>query len=128
MVDLGSGTVSFAEAWVALQGGPRSPTLLDPSRRMLDQGRMAFCMRGREPALVQGLLGQADLPEADVVPFRALPRPGVRPAPYRSGAGMNSASSPGGRRNRPCIQSPARQASFAASIRSFEEATKFHQM
>ena len=46
----------------------------------------------------------------------------------QAGAGMNSASSPGGRRKRPCSQSPARQASFAASIRSFDEATKFHQM
>ena len=44
------------------------------------------------------------------------------------GSGMNSSSSPGGSRKRPCSQSPARQASFAASIRSRDEATKFHQM
>lgn len=47
---------------------------------------------------------------------------------YRSGSGMNSSSSPGGSWKRPCAQSPCRQASFAASIRSFDEATKFHQM
>ncbi len=50
------------------------------------------------------------------------------PPPHRSGKGMNSASSPGGKLKRPCAQSPSRQASFAASIRSFEEATKFHQI
>ena len=44
------------------------------------------------------------------------------------GSGMNSASSPGGKRKRPCAQSPARQASLAASIRSRDEATKFHHM
>jgi len=39
-------------------------------------------------------------------------------AGYRSGSGMNSASSPGGRWKRPCAQSPWRQAAFAASMRS----------
>ena len=47
---------------------------------------------------------------------------------YRSGAGMNSPSSPDGSWNRPCAQSPARHASRAASIRSFDDATKFHQI
>ena len=47
---------------------------------------------------------------------------------YFGGKGMNSASSPGGNWKRPCFQSSPRQASFAASIRSFEEATKFHQI
>ena len=44
------------------------------------------------------------------------------------GSGMNSASSPGGSWKRPCAQSPARQACLAASMRSRDEATKFHQM
>src|SRR5690606_34480122 len=46
----------------------------------------------------------------------------------RSGSGMNSASSPGGSWNRPCSQSPLRQASLAASIFSCDDATKFHEI
>ena len=47
---------------------------------------------------------------------------------YQSGAGTNAPSSPGGSWNRPCCQSPARHASLAASMRFFDDATKFHQM
>lgn len=43
--------------------------------------------------------------------------------PHRSGNGMNSCSSPGTMAKRRACQS-----ALAASIRSLEEATKFHQM
>ncbi|SEI63850.1 demethylmenaquinone methyltransferase / 2-methoxy-6-polyprenyl-1,4-benzoquinol methylase [Cribrihabitans marinus] len=67
VVDVGAGTASFAEAWVAIHGPPRQTTLLEPSRAMLERGRAALQGRGVEPWLVQALLGDADLAPFDVV-------------------------------------------------------------
>src|SRR5688572_26552154 len=69
----------------------------------------------------------------DVAALRGSDFPGNRHITHdrlvhQSGAGMNSALSSGGSWKRPCSQSPCRQASLAASIFSFEEATKFHQI
>ncbi len=52
----------------------------------------------------------------------------IQLACHFSGAGMNSPSSPGGRRKGPFSQSAARQAFLASSSRSREDETKFHQM
>ena len=67
VVDVGAGTASFAEAWVAINGPPRALTLLEPSRPMLERGQTALRARGVEPKLVQALLGEADLEPADEV-------------------------------------------------------------
>lgn len=67
LVDVGAGTASFAEAWVAINGPPRQTTLLEPSHAMLERGRAALRERGVEPRAVQGLLGEADLRPSDVV-------------------------------------------------------------
>ncbi len=103
-------------------------------------GRAVARLTGLEPA-TPGVTGRYSnqLSYNRTSAARARPNVGVYYAPptaassgrggfYRSGAGMNSASSPGGRRKRPCAQSPARHASRAASIRSLLEATKFHQI
>ncbi len=47
---------------------------------------------------------------------------------HLSGTGMNSSVSPVGSEKRPCSQSPAAHAALAASIFSWLEATKFHQI
>lgn len=67
VVDVGAGTASFAEAWVAIHGPPRATTLLEPSRAMLERGQVALQRRGIEPHLVQSFLGDADLEPCDVV-------------------------------------------------------------
>lgn len=66
VVDIGAGTASFSEAWVASRGRPRGLTLLDPSRVMLDRGRAVLRQRGIEPSLVQGRLGEVDFEPADI--------------------------------------------------------------
>ncbi|MXQ08487.1 methyltransferase domain-containing protein [Alphaproteobacteria bacterium GH1-50] len=58
VVDMGSGTASFAEAWIAVNGVPRSLTLVDPSRAMLDRGRAALSRRGVAPETVAAKLGE----------------------------------------------------------------------
>lgn len=66
VIDIGAGTASFSEAWVASRGRPGSLTLLDPSREMLARGLIALRGRGIEPRLLHGLLGKIDLKQADV--------------------------------------------------------------
>lgn len=58
VIDVGSGTGAFAEAWVAIHGPPRELTLLEPSAAMLERGKAALNRRGVEPRTVQALLGQ----------------------------------------------------------------------
>lgn len=67
VVDVGSGTGAFAEAWVAIHGAPREMTLLEPSAAMLERGHAALLRRGVSALRVQALLGEAELPPADVV-------------------------------------------------------------
>lgn len=67
VIDVGAGTASFAEAWVAINGLPSQMTLLDPSRAMLDRGRASLEKWRVEPQLVQELLGETDLKPFDVV-------------------------------------------------------------
>ncbi|MDW3223953.1 MAG: methyltransferase domain-containing protein [Paracoccaceae bacterium] len=67
VIDVGAGTASFAEAWVAVNGAPGHMTLLDPSRAMLDRGRASLERRSVEPRLVQELLGETELEPFDVV-------------------------------------------------------------
>ena len=67
VVDVGAGTASFAEAWVALNGPPREMILLEPSQAMLGLGREALRGRGVEPRMERSLLGEADLGPSDVV-------------------------------------------------------------
>lgn len=45
VIDIGSGTGAFAEAWVAVNGAPGKMTLLDPSRSMLDRATEALSAR-----------------------------------------------------------------------------------
>lgn len=67
IIDVGSGTASFAEAWVAINGPPRELTLLEPSKGMLERGQVALRARGVEPKLVQAVLGERDLEPFDEV-------------------------------------------------------------
>ncbi|NOD65665.1 methyltransferase domain-containing protein [Ruegeria sp. HKCCD6109] len=66
VVDVGAGTASFAEAWVAIHGPPKDLTLLEPSSVMLQQGQGALRARGVEPSIAQGVLGSVNLKPADV--------------------------------------------------------------
>lgn len=67
VVDVGAGTASFAEAWVAINGAPDKMTLLDPSAAMLERGKAALGRRGVTPHANQGLLGEVQIPQVDVV-------------------------------------------------------------
>jgi demethylmenaquinone methyltransferase/2-methoxy-6-polyprenyl-1,4-benzoquinol methylase len=67
VIDVGSGTASFAEAWVAVYGPLVEMTLLEPSGAMLERGQRSLNARGIEPILVQALLGEVDLKPADQV-------------------------------------------------------------
>lgn len=67
VIDVGSGTGSFAEAWVALNGPPRELILLEPSPAMLERGQAALRRRGVDPTPVQSLLGETELDRSDVV-------------------------------------------------------------
>ncbi|WP_237212393.1 class I SAM-dependent methyltransferase [Ruegeria lacuscaerulensis] len=66
VIDIGAGTGSFAEAWVAIYGSPRKLTLLDPSAAMLERGQSALRAREVEPHLVPAMLGDTTLEPADV--------------------------------------------------------------
>ncbi|WP_253276945.1 class I SAM-dependent methyltransferase [Ruegeria sp. 6PALISEP08] len=66
VVDIGAGTASFAEAWVAIHGPPSEMTLLEPSHVMVKQGQDALRARGVEPSIAQGMLGSVELKPADV--------------------------------------------------------------
>lgn len=66
VVDIGAGTAAFAEAWVAIYGAPNELALLEPSIAMLKKGQETLGLRGVEPTLVQGLLGEVDVEPADV--------------------------------------------------------------
>lgn len=67
VIDVGAGTASFAEAWVAIHGLPRALTLLEPSRAMLDRGEAALKRRGVAPRTIEAMLGEAELEPADIV-------------------------------------------------------------
>lgn len=66
IIDIGAGTGSFAEAWVAIHGSPGNITLLDPSAAMLERGQSALRARHVEPDLLQSLLDEVDLEPVDV--------------------------------------------------------------
>ncbi|MEP3049277.1 MAG: class I SAM-dependent methyltransferase [Roseibium sp.] len=67
VIDVGAGTASFAEAWIAINGPPRELFLLEPSQAMLEHGREALCRRGVAPRMVKSLLGETELGPFDVV-------------------------------------------------------------
>ena len=68
VIDVGSGTGAFAEAWVAIHGPPRELTLLEPSSAMLELGKAALNRRGVEPRILKSLLGHTPKTDpADVV-------------------------------------------------------------
>ena len=67
VIDVGSGTGAFAEAWVAVNGPNVRMTLLEPSPEMLARGEAALLARGVKPEPVVGLLGEVEMPEADEV-------------------------------------------------------------
>ena len=67
VIDMGCGTASFAEAWVAVHGAPRRLTLVDPSPAMLARGRAALATRGVTPDTRESLLGETPGLEADEV-------------------------------------------------------------
>jgi ubiquinone/menaquinone biosynthesis C-methylase UbiE len=56
VLDIGSGTGAFAEAWVAVNGAPRSLTLLEPSVSMLTRATQALQERGVTSKAVEGTL------------------------------------------------------------------------
>ena len=66
VVDIGAGTGSFAEAWVATQEPPKTLTLIDPSGAMLERAQSALLARGLRPQLLQTELGRVDLEPSDV--------------------------------------------------------------
>lgn len=67
VIDVGAGTASFAEAWVAIYGPPRQMILLEPSQAMLERGGIALSRRGVEPRLVKSSLGETALGPLDEV-------------------------------------------------------------
>ena len=67
VVDVGAGTASFAEAWVAINGLPNELTLLEPSLEMLKRGQAALRARGLEPKMEQAMLGETDMAPVDEV-------------------------------------------------------------
>jgi demethylmenaquinone methyltransferase/2-methoxy-6-polyprenyl-1,4-benzoquinol methylase len=67
VIDVGAGTASFAEAWVAIHGPPQDLVLLEPSQAMLARGRAALARRGVQPQLVKFLLGDTELRPGDEV-------------------------------------------------------------
>lgn len=96
VVDVGSGTAAFAEAWVAVNGVPDQMVLTDISVGMLARGRAILAKRGVTARTVCAALGE-DLdvgpvdevlvahliehvgdPKAAVRDLRALLRPGGR--------------------------------------------------
>ena len=56
VLDIGSGTGAFAEAWVAVNGEPRTLTLLEPSAPMLARASEALQDRGAVPNVIEGTL------------------------------------------------------------------------
>lgn len=67
VIDIGAGTAAFSEAWVALNGSPKSVALVEPSRKMLEYGEAALIRRGVEPQLVEATLAEADVEPSNVV-------------------------------------------------------------
>lgn len=61
VLDIGSGTGAFAEAWVAVNGAPQSLTLLEPSTGMLGRAAEALKERGVTPIPVNGTLEEPKL-------------------------------------------------------------------
>jgi 2-polyprenyl-3-methyl-5-hydroxy-6-metoxy-1,4-benzoquinol methylase len=56
VLDVGCGSGSFAEAWVAMHGTTSSVTLLDPSRPMLNRAAASLGRRGVSARSVSGTL------------------------------------------------------------------------
>lgn len=68
LLDIGAGTASFSEAWVAVHRAPEEAViLLEPSSEMLKRSKAALNARGVEPKLVQALLGNADIEPVDQI-------------------------------------------------------------
>ena len=63
VIDMGAGTGAFAEAWVAVNGAPRSMTLVEPSGSMLARGVAALEARGVLPVAVEDGLGGPAVPK-----------------------------------------------------------------
>ena len=58
VLDIGSGTGAFAEAWVATHRAAQAVTLLDPSPQMLVRGRAALARRDVAVETAEALLEQ----------------------------------------------------------------------
>ena len=67
VIDIGAGTASMSEAWVAVHGMPQSMTLLDPSEKMLAHGAERLRHRGVEPTLLPTGIGSLDGTDYDTV-------------------------------------------------------------
>lgn len=67
VIDMGAGTASFAEAWVAVNGPPSLLTLVDPSATMLKRGKAALAPRGITPETRESHLGETPGLTADEV-------------------------------------------------------------
>ena len=59
-LDIGCGSGSFAEAWVAIHGDASEMTLLDPSEPMLTRASRSLQRRGVRAHVVQGMLEDFD--------------------------------------------------------------------
>ncbi len=68
VMDIGCGTGTFADAWVAIQGPDQAITLLDPSKEMLSRAEAALKRRSAVSTLIQKTLEVFE-PEA---PFDCL--------------------------------------------------------
>lgn len=96
LLDVGCGSGSFAEAWVAMHGTSSQVTLLDPSQPMLNRAALALNNRGVAPRCVSRTLedfGETDGfdhilaahviehcpdPKAALCDMRKLAKPGGR--------------------------------------------------
>lgn len=68
VIDVGSGTGAFAEAWVAVNGPPEDLILLDPAAQMLARGATALSRFGVTPQTVAASVeSAAELAPADEV-------------------------------------------------------------
>ena len=94
VIDMGAGTASFAEAWVAVNGPPKRLTLVDPSPDMLTRGKAALACRGLVPETRKYLLGEThDLTADEVLAAHVIEH---CPDPARAVADLAALVRPGG--------------------------------
>lgn len=67
VIDAGAGTGAFAEAWVAVNGAPKSMTLIEPSAAMLARGAEALRERGVDPVEIVDALEDAGVTADEVL-------------------------------------------------------------